>query len=271
MRANFLEEQEIRARLATIQTYLLDLDGTVYLGDEIFPSALPFFQRLTELGKQYVFVTNNSSRTGAYYVAKLTRMGVTLRQEQVFTSGEATRIYLKKNYSSRRVYLLGTPDLEEEFSLDGFVLTTSDPAAVVLGFDQTLTYEKLRNACALIRQGVPFIATHPDFNCPTPEGPIPDCGAMSAAITAATGVQPTVIGKPFPAIVDALCAKYSLERSKVAMIGDRLYTDIALGQQAGITSILVLSGETQPADLENSTYRPDIIATDLGELSRWLA
>ena len=214
MRADFLKKQEIRERLATIQTYLLDLDGTVYLGDEIFPFSLPFLQRLEELGKQFLFVTNNSSRTGGYYVAKLTRMGVTLRPEQVFTAGEATRLYLKKSSSSRRIYLLGTPDLEEEFGQDGFVLTSTDPAAVVLGFDQTLTYEKLRIACALIRQGVPFIATHPDFNCPTPEGPIPDCGAMSAAITAATGVQPTVIGKPFPAMVEALCAKYGLERKK---------------------------------------------------------
>ncbi|NLW56513.1 MAG: HAD-IIA family hydrolase [Firmicutes bacterium] len=271
MEVNLLKEQEIRERLASIQTYLLDLDGTVYLGDEIFPFSLPFFKRLEELGKKFIFVTNNSSRTGAYYVAKLTRMGVTLRPEQVFTSGEATRLYLKNNYSSRRIYLLGTPDLEEEFCQDGFLLTTENPAAVILGFDQTLNYEKLRIACSLIRQGVPFIATHPDFNCPTPEGPIPDCGAMIAAITAATGVQPTVIGKPFPAMVEALCVKYGLEREKVAIIGDRLYTDIALGQQAGITSILVLSGETQLVDLEDTPYRPDLVATDLGELSKWLA
>lgn len=270
MEYNSLDGHEIRERLALIGTYMLDLDGTVYLGDKLFPWSLVFLNRLRELGKNFVFVTNNSSRTGRHYVTKLARMGVTLQPEQVFTSGEATRIFLKKHYPTRNIYLMGTPDLEEEFDLDGFCLTTTNPAAVVLGFDQTLTYEKLRIACALIRQGVPFIATHPDFNCPTPEGPIPDCGAMMAAITAATGVRPKIIGKPFPEMVEALCVKFGLERKKIAMIGDRLYTDIAMGQQAGMTSILVLSGETQLADLKDSPYHPDIIATNLGELSTWL-
>ena len=266
-----IDVQEIRAHLAPIQTFMLDLDGTVYLGEELFPWSLPFFNRLRAMGKNYIFVTNNSSRSVDYYVTKLTRMGVTVRPEQVFTSGEATRYYLKKRFRSQAIYLLGTPDLEEEFRRDGFHLTPVNPVAVVLGFDQTLTYEKLRIACALIREGVPFIATHPDFNCPTPEGPIPDCGAMMAAITAATGVQPKIIGKPYPEMVSALCAKFGLEDRKIAMVGDRLYTDIAMGQAAGITTILVLSGETQPGDLKDSPYHPDLVATDLGELTIWLS
>jgi HAD superfamily hydrolase (TIGR01457 family) len=266
-----IDGHEIRPRLAPIQTYLLDLDGTVYLGDKLFPWTLPFFDRLRALGKDYIFVTNNSSRSADYYVTKLTRMGVPVRPEQVFTSGEATRYYLKKHFRARDIYLLGTPDLEEEFGRAGFHLTHVNPGAVVLGFDQTLTYEKLRIACALIRQGVPFIATHPDLNCPTPEGPIPDCGAMLAAITAATGVQAKIIGKPSPEMVAALCAKFGLEDQKIAMVGDRLYTDIALGQEAGITTILVLSGETQPDDLRDSSYRPDLVATNLGELTSWLS
>ncbi|HEY8463169.1 MAG TPA: HAD-IIA family hydrolase [Bacillota bacterium] len=257
-------------RLGQIETFMLDLDGTFYLGDQLFPWSLGFLERLTQLGKRFIFVTNNSSRNAAYYLAKLTRMGVQLQPEQVFTSGEATRFFLKKKHYSRRIYLLGTPDLETEFQNDGFELTEVNPAAVVLGFDQTLTYEKLKVACSLIRQGIPFIATHPDFNCPTPEGPIPDCGAMIALITASTGVSPKIIGKPYPEMVEALCDKFGIEHSKVAMVGDRLYTDIAMGQQAGITSILVLSGETKPEDLAGSPFVPDIIGANLGELADWL-
>ncbi len=270
MPIDFCNELKIREKLEQIDCFMLDLDGTVYLGDHLYPWSLGFLDRLKELKKNFIFVTNNSSRKGAYYVAKLTRMGVSLQAEQVFTSAEATRYFLKSNYSSRHIYLLGTPDLEEEFCEDGFHLTSTDPAAVVLGFDQTLTYDKLRVACALLRQGIPFIATHPDFNCPTPEGPIPDCGAMIAAITASTGVSPKIIGKPYPEMVEALCSKFGLQRKNIAMIGDRLYTDIAMGQQSGITSILVLSGETQLEDVKDSPYVPDIIVANLGELTEWL-
>jgi HAD superfamily hydrolase (TIGR01450 family) len=257
-------------RLRRIDTFLLDLDGTFYLGDTLFPWSLGFIHRVKELGKNFIFVTNNSSRNTAYYVAKLTNMGVELNPDQVFTSGEATRYYLKLNNYANDIYLVGTPDLEEEFRQAGYNLTTHDPAAVVLGFDLTLTYDKLRQACDLIRNGAPFIATHPDFNCPTPEGPIPDCGSFIEAIKASTGVKPKIIGKPHPEMVAALCAKYNLNRESVAMIGDRLYTDIAMGQQSGITSILVLSGETQFGDLEKSPFRPDLIAAHLGEVAQWL-
>lgn len=270
MSGKTLDLLEAVERLRQIETFMLDLDGTFYLGDRLFPWSLGFLERLTGLGKRFIFVTNNSSRNAAYYLAKLTRMGVTLQPDQVFTSGEATRFFLGKNGYAHQIYLLGTPDLEEEFRNNGFELTTANPAAVVLGFDLTLTYDKLRVACDLIRRGVPFIATHPDFNCPTPEGPIPDCGAMIALITAATGVSPQIIGKPYPEMVEALCDKFGIDPDKVAMVGDRLYTDIALGQQAGITSILVLSGETQPEDLPGSPFVPDIIAANLGELTQWL-
>jgi HAD superfamily hydrolase (TIGR01457 family) len=261
---------EWRQRFETINTFMLDLDGTVYLGDQLFPWSLPFLRKITAQGKQYIFVTNNSSQSARYYVEKLTRMGIPVRSDQIFTSGEATRYYLDKYSFARRIYLLGTPALEEEFREAGFTLTDDRPAAVVLGFDLTLTYEKLRRACGLIRQGVPFIATHPDFNCPTPQGPIPDCGAMTALITAATAVAPKVIGKPHQEMVEALCAKFDIEPANVAMVGDRLYTDIAMGRQAGIMAILVLSGETQRGDLDGSPFQPDRIAEDLGEIAEWL-
>lgn len=256
--------------LKQVNTFMLDLDGTVYLGNQLFPWTIPFLSKVKEQGKNYIFVTNNSSKQKTDYLKKLQAMGIDVEADQVFTSGEATRYYLKKNQFGKKIYLLGTPALEDEFQSDGFELTAENPDAVVLGFDMTLTYEKLRIACDLIRQGVPFIATHPDFNCPTPEGPIPDCGAMIALIKASTGVDPKVIGKPHPEMVEALCVKFGLEIDKVAMIGDRLYTDIAMGQQAGILSILVMSGETQAGDLEGSPFKPNLIAENLGEVAEWL-
>lgn len=254
-------------RLKDITTFLLDLDGTFYLGDELFPWSLPFVEACKQFGKRFIFVTNNSSQNGAHYVSKLRSMGVEITADQVFTSGQATIFYLKKYSYPKKIYLLGTPALEEEFSAEGFCLTDKDPEAVVLGFDLTLTYEKLERACHFIRKGLPFIATHPDFNCPTPQGPIPDCGSMIALITASTGVKPKVIGKPNAEMIEALRAKYGLEDPKTAaMVGDRLYTDIAMGNAAGITSILVLSGETTRDDLAGSDTRPDISVEHLGEL-----
>ena len=267
----FKDATYYREQLRDIHTFMLDLDGTFYLGDQLYPWSIPFIQKLKRLGKQFIFVTNNSSRSARYYTAKILRMGLEIETNQVFTSGEATIHFLQKNNIPQRVYLLGTHDLEEEFISRGYQLTSHHPAAVVLGFDLTLTYEKLQTACTLIRSGVPFIATHPDFNCPTPTGPIPDCGAMTAFITAATGVNPKVIGKPHPEMVEALCTRFNLERQHVAMVGDRLYTDIAMGQAAGIKSILVLSGETQREDLENSPFQPDLVAAHLGEIADWLS
>lgn len=260
-------------KLSSIETFLLDLDGTFYLGDQLYPWSLPFVNACERLHKRFIFVTNNSSQNGDHYVQKLRKMGVAITDKQVFTAGQATIFYLKKYDYPKRIYLLGTPALEEEFRAAGFILTEKDPEIVVLGFDLTLTYEKLERACFFIRQGLPFIATHPDLNCPTPEGPIPDCGSMIALITASTGVKPKIIGKPFPEMIEALRERYGLEDpSTVAMVGDRLYTDIAMGNAAGITSILVLSGETKLEDVDatNAETRPGVIVENLGEIVKGL-
>lgn len=258
-------------QMNAIETFLLDLDGTFYLGDHLFPWSLPFVETMEKLGKHFIFVTNNSSQNGDYYVKKIRNMGVNITEDQVFTAGQATIFYLKKYNYPKKIYLVGTPALEQEFTEAGFILTKEDPETIVLGFDLTLTYEKLQIACAFIREGVPFIATHPDFNCPTPEGPIPDCGAMIALITASTGVKPKIIGKPYPQMIEALQAKYGLEDpKKVAMVGDRLYTDIAMGKAAGINSILVLSGETKLEDVHSSDVQPDFIVEHLGKIAESL-
>ena len=252
--------------LADIRLFLLDMDGTVYLGSRLLPGSLDFLRYLGETGRDHLFLTNNSSRNAEYYAQKLTKLGWPAQPDEILTSGEATALYLGGLKPAARVYLLGTPDLETEFAAHGFVLTDENPDYVVLGFDMTLTYDKLVRACDLVRGGVPFIATHPDLNCPTETGYIPDCGAMTALITASTGVTPKVIGKPNREIIDAMFRKKPVRRDQVAMVGDRLYTDIVMGHNAGVTSVLVLSGEAKEADISAAPVKPDHVAGGLGAL-----
>lgn len=257
--------------LKTVRQYVLDMDGTVYLGERLLPGAKEFLDYLTETGRRYLFLTNNSSRDAGYYAEKLQRLGVSCTADNIITSGEATALYLKQEKNSRSVFLLGTPVLEEEFRRHGFTLTDQQPDHVVLGFDTTLTYDKLTTACDLIRGGTPFVATHPDFNCPTESGYIPDCGAMIALIHASTGKTPQIIGKPNKEIVSALRKKSGAALEEMAIVGDRLYTDIATGYYAGIRSILVLSGESKASDIKESFCKPDHVFDHLGALAQELS
>lgn len=252
--------------LQDVRCFVLDMDGTVYLGEKLLPGALEFLNSLQERGCDYVFLTNNSSRDAVYYAEKLARLGIACDASNILTSGEATALYLKNEKRCRSVYLLGTPVLEAEFVRHGFTLTQDEPDYVVLGFDTTLTYEKLVIACDLIRNGTPYIATHPDFNCPTENGYIPDCGAMMALIEASTGKAPQVVGKPNKEIVTALLNKKRFSLEQMAIIGDRLYTDIATGCNAGMKTVLVLSGESKINDVAASSFKPDYIFDNLGGL-----
>ena len=259
-------------QLHDLKCFLLDMDGTFYLGDQLLPGSLTFMNLLKNTGRDYLFVTNNSSCDAKFYAEKLARMGWKSSADKVITSGEATALYLEKQKPNAKVYLLGTPQLETEFSSRGFILTENNPDYVIIGFDKTLNYQKLVTACNLLRVGVPFIATHPDINCPTEAGFIPDCGAMLELIKASTGVVPQkIIGKPNKEIVETVLLKKNYQLSEIAMIGDRLYTDIATGKKAGITSILVMSGETTDEDLKKSDIQPDYVFKDLGALAQALA
>lgn len=251
---------KLAAQLKKIKVCALDMDGTIYLGDTLFPFTKAFLQGLTDAGKRYVFLTNNSSKNAKDYYLKLKEMGIETEKSQIYTSGDATIEYLSSLKPNAKIYLMGTENLKEDFRNVGFNLTDKSPDFVVLGFDLTFTYEKLEKACTLIRQGVPFIATHPDFNCPVENGGmIPDCGALSAAITAATGVSPKVIGKPHKEMLEGILKRAKIEKEEMCIIGDRLITDIKMGQDFGIPSILVLTGEAQPEDLESSPVVPDLI------------
>jgi 4-nitrophenyl phosphatase len=252
--------------LTDIRLFLLDLDGTFYLGDRLLPGALEFINLLQARGIDYLFLTNNSSKHRGQYAEKLRRLGLDIGQDKIFTSGEATAIYLHKEKPGAKIYLVGTPALEEEFKRHNFRLVEDEPDYAVLGFDTTLTYAKLWRLCDLVRAGLPYIATHPDFNCPIEGGFMPDIGAMIAFVEASTGRCPdVVVGKPNQPIVEALVEKTGLPITQICMVGDRLYTDIALGA-TGITTVLVLSGEARRQDLPNAPHQPDFVMPDLGEL-----
>lgn len=258
-------------RLRSVRGFLLDMDGTFYLSDRLLEGALRFIQLLEAQEKTFLFLTNNSSKHRRQYAEKISRLGLPIREDLILTSGEATARHLQDTDRGASVFLVGTPSLEDEFRQHGFQLVQDHPNLVVLGFDTTLTYKKLWTLCDHVRAGLPYIATHPDFNCPTETGWMPDVGAMIAFVRAATGREPDlVVGKPNRIIVDAAADKMNLQIAQMAMIGDRLYTDIALGQASGIATVLVLSGETKPGDVLESPFKPDYTFQDLAGVADWL-
>lgn len=257
-------------RILKTRCFLLDMDGTFYLGNRLLPGALEFLHFLDSIGIRWLFLTNNSSRSSAEYARRLRRLGADVPEDRIFTSGEATALTLKAEKPAARVYLVGTPALEAEFSRHGFVLSEQNPDYAVLGFDTTLTYAKLTALCDLVRAGIPYLATHPDINCPTESGFIPDTGAMIELVAASTGRRPDrVIGKPNAPIMQALGTKLGLPVEELCMVGDRLYTDIALGR-TGCATVLVLSGETSREDLAVSTFQPDMVTDNLATLRELL-
>lgn len=248
--------------------YIFDMDGTIYLGNQVFPFAIRFIKNLRKNGKRVLFFTNNASHDPAFYLQKLNRLGFEATAEEIMTSGDVTAEFLLRHRKGKRVYLVGTEELVQNFAAKGIpLLTGKEDAAdiVITSFDTTLTYEKLDNACRFVRNGAEYLSTHPDFNCPTETGFIPDSGAIAAFVTASTGVTPTYFGKPYRETLDMICEATEVSKEDMCIFGDRLYTDIALGRRHGVTSVLVLSGETQPADVENAAPadRPDFVFPDL--------
>ena len=257
----------VAKRPSDVSLFLLDMDGTIYLGDRLFGCTRPFLETLREQGRRHVFLTNNSSRDRTAYVEKLARLGVEAEPDDVFTSGEATTRLLRARMPGASVAVFGMPTLEREFREAGFRLVEREPDAVVLGFDQAFDYAKMARLCDLVREGRPYVATHPDFNCPVDGGFVPDIGAAIAYVKASTGRGPDeVVGKPHAGIVEAVVEKYGVPKERLCMVGDRLYTDIALGAEAGIATALVLSGETSAADAAASPFRPTWTFPDLSGL-----
>ena len=258
-------------RLRQIQCFALDMDGTIYLGNQWIHGAKDFLRAVEEKGKRYFFLTNNSSKNPQAYVEKLSRMGLETDRSKIITSGQAAIAYLKRNFPEKRVFLLGNDFLAEEFLQEGICLDDQAPEVVVVGFDTTLTYAKMCRVCDLVREGLPYISTHPDYNCPTETGFIPDAGAIHAFIHASAFRYPDyIVGKPNGEIMDYLARRAGIEKKDTAMVGDRLYTDVAAGINNGCTGILVLSGEAGMDDLAASEVVPDLIFKSVKDMIPFL-
>jgi NagD protein len=252
------------------------MDGTIYLGSTIFDDTLPFLELLRRLNIGYSFVTNNCSHSRAEYVAKLRRMGIEAPADSVVTSSHAAIHYLKTHLPQvRRLFVLGSSGGNEDLALGGFEIVNDSPDAVVVAFDQQLSYDRLCHTAYFIKQGLPYIATHPDKTCPTNEPTVlPDCAAICALLETATGRKPEAIpGKPNPEMLQAVLDRHGLRPDETAMIGDRLYTDVRMARDAGVFAILTLTGEASAAEAEQlpPKQRPDLIIRNLEELSDKLA
>ncbi|MBQ8506683.1 MAG: HAD-IIA family hydrolase [Clostridia bacterium] len=246
-------------RLNNVKLFLLDMDGTFYLGSQLIEGSLDFIKKVQETGRDFLFLTNNSSHNSAFYVEKLKKMGLTVDRSKVMTSGEATCEKINELYPGKRAFVLGNEFLVKDFEEAGITVDQENPEIVVIGFDTTLDYAKMTAVCDFVRAGLPYIATHPDFNCPTETGFIPDIGAIMAFIEASTGRRPDlIVGKPNTGIVEAVLRRTGLKCEELAMVGDRLYTDIETGLRSGMLSILVMSGETTEEMLAASTTTPDL-------------
>jgi HAD superfamily hydrolase (TIGR01450 family) len=259
------------ARLRDASAFLLDMDGTIYVGERLVPGADALIRALDARGASYLFLTNNSAKRAEDYRQRLARLGIAARAGQVMTSGDATIEYLRAETPHRSAYVVGTPALEEDFRAAGFDLDAADPDCVVVGYDMTLTFAKLERACRLLFAGKPYYATHPDKTCITPTGLIPDIAAIIAACEAVTGRTPKILGKPYPEIVgSALRTLGGAPAAKAVMVGDQLDTDMTMARDAGLLGVLVMSGETTPEKLAAWPWRPPLVASDAGELAAWL-
>ena len=256
--------------LKNTRLFVLDMDGTFYLGEGILPGALEFLSIVKQSGRDFLFFTNNSSKAPEDYILKLAGMGCYIERKQIMTSGDVTIRYLNTYHRGKQVYLVGTPALEKSFLECGIPLTTEQPDIVVVGFDTTLTYEKLERACTYIRNGALFLATHLDINCPVENGFIPDCGAFCAAIQLSTGKTPKFLGKPFGETVEMVMDLTGADKSHTAFVGDRLYTDVATGVNNGAMGLLVLTGETKKEDIAASDVQPNAVYESLEEMGRLL-
>lgn len=271
-----IKNRDPQNQMAEKELFIFDMDGTIYLGGNPFPFAIDFIKKLRAAGKRVMFFTNNASHNPKFYLEKLTRLGYEPTAEEICTSGNVTTAFLTRKRAGKKVYLLGTPELWEQMHEGGVELVcdrnghpTGEKADIVVtSFDTTLDYAKMTVTCDFVRYGAEYLSTHPDFNCPTETGFIPDSGAIAAFVTASTGVRPTYFGKPYPETVAMIEEITGLDRSRMCIFGDRLYTDIATGRRHGILSCLVLTGETTEADVDAAMEadKPDLLYDSLAEV-----
>lgn len=244
------------------------MDGTIYLGNNLFSGTLDFLEYVKGIGGRYIFLTNNSSKSVSKYIEKLGSIGIKSTEDDFFTSTDATVMYLKKR-DYKKIYAFGTESFKKQLSDAGFNITDKLEDGIdclCMGFDTELTFKKLEDACILLGRGVDYIATNPDWVCPTEFGYVPDCGSVSEMLFNATKRRPYFIGKPRPDMAYFAMEKAGYGKEETAIMGDRLYTDIACGVNAGITTIFVLSGEGTMEDVEKGETKPDFIYKNILEL-----
>lgn len=252
-----------------ITLFLFDMDGTLYLGDRLYEFTPALLEKIRKAGKKYLFITNNSSKSVADYVKKLERLGISATEEDFSTSSQATAYYLKLHHPKARLYVCGTTSLKNELRKEGFTITENveEVDCIVMGFDTELTFQKLHDiSYLLLTRDLPYIATNPDYVCPTEFGSVPDCGSVCDMLYNATKKRPIVIGKPEALMAELAMQKYGCTKEETAVFGDRIYTDVKSGLNAGVAAVLVMSGETTQADLEASDVKPDIVLKDCSEI-----
>lgn len=265
---------ELKEKLLSIRHVALDMDGTIYLSDTIFPFTLDFLSRLKAMGITYSFLTNNPTKSLSDYLAKLKRMGIEAKEEQMYTTTIAMIDYIRSHYpSARKLFVLGTPSMTEMMREAGFEITSdsaSDRPDIVIGsFDMTLTYSRLCRAAWWVSQGLPYLATNPDRVCPTDQPTVlVDCGSICKCIEHATGRQPDItLGKPDPNMLSGIRDRMGLSAGQIAMVGDRIYTDIEMAHRAGAFGVLVLSGETTLEVAQAAPKQPSLICRDISHFA----
>ncbi len=257
------------AELSDKLLFLLDMDGTLYLDEELFDGAREFLSHVRSIGGRYLFLTNNSSKGVDSYVEKMKRLGIEAIESDFFTSVDATAEFLRKDHKDKLLYVFGTTSFQKQLTDAGFHVTTTlsdEVDTLICGFDTELTFKKLEDACILLNRGVDFIATNPDWVCPTRYGYVPDCGSVCEMLFRATGRRPLVIGKPQPEMALLAMDAAGFAKEQTILIGDRIYTDIACGVNAGIDTILVLSGESTLQTLAESETKPSFVFENIRQV-----
>lgn len=245
--------------LKSKKLFLFDMDGTIYNGNVLFDGTLDLLSKIDEMGGKYVFVTNNSSCSVRDYIIKLSSMGIPVTEENFFTSTQATIMYINSNYANKLIYCMGTSSFLEELRQNGLDVTTEvrdEVGAVVVGFDTELNFEKIKKTCKMLKKKIPYIATNPDYVCPVEWGSVPDCGAICDMLYHATNKRPVVIGKPSPVMINYVVNKFKTDLQSTVVIGDRLYTDILSGINAGVDTVCVLTGEATIEDIKEYKDKP---------------
>ncbi|MEG9429507.1 MAG: HAD-IIA family hydrolase [Christensenellaceae bacterium] len=259
------------SKLKNKKLWLFDMDGTIYLGNKLFDGTLDLLCNIVKNGGKYVFITNNSSKGIEDYLTKVSAMGVKADKDNFYTSVDASASLLKERFGNELIYAQGTQSFIDNLKAEGLNITTEydeNSKCVIVGFDTDLTAKKLTNTCKTLLKDIPYYATNPDWVCPTEFGYIPDCGSMCFGIEKATGKSPVFIGKPNSLMIEEVIKKFRVKKKDAVVIGDRIYTDIASGVNAGVDTVLVLSGETTISVCNESEIKPTFVIQNVKEINR---